>query len=162
MGRKFLPTEDRKDLLQKLKNVHKDMAKDIAIRSLTPTELAERYGYTKLQVSRIINSPVFQNYTENLRSEIWEELKSSVMNKLHMLTEDALKIIEECLTTDGIPISSKLKAALEVLDRTGFHQKSDLIEEHKHLHVQSKIDVKNMSTLELRDYLAQKLKDTWK
>ena len=160
MGRKFLPNEDRKDLLQKLKNIHKEMAKDIAIHSLTPTELAERYGYTKLQVSRIINSPVFQNYTDNLRSEIWEELKSSVMNKLHMLTEDALKIIEECLTTDGIPISSKLKAALEVLDRTGFHQKSDLIEEHKHLHVHNELDVKNMTVLELRDYVAQKLKES--
>jgi len=160
MGRQFIPNEDRKDLLQKLKNVHKDMAKDIAIHSLTPTELADQYGYTKLQVSRIMNSPVFQVYVDNLKAELWEKTKDLVMEKLHYLSKEALKILEKCLTSDDIPINSKLKAALEVLDRAGFHQKSDLIEEHKHLHVHSKIDVKNMDVLQLRDYLAQKLKDS--
>ena len=160
MGRQFIPNEDRKDLLQKLKNIHKNMAKDVALHGLTATELADQYDYTKLQVSRIINSPVFQVYVDNLRAELWEKTKDLVIDKLHMLTEDALKIIEECLTTDGIPISAKLKAALEVLDRTGFHQKSDLIEEHKHLHVHNELDVKNMTVLELRDYVAQKLKES--
>ena len=93
---------------------------------LTPTQLAEKYGLTKAWVSCIINSPLFRAEAERL-SESVEATDKQIGSELKQLALRANEIIAETLY-DAKPSKSRLDAAFKILDRTGYHPKTEKID----------------------------------
>ena len=146
MGRKF--SGERKDLIKSLNETHKRMAREIAIRGATPSQLAELFNYSPVHVSRIVNAEPFQNYLKLLKGELWGELKEEIREDLKLLTPDALAILKENLTSKSVDRKLKTQTALEILDRAGYAKRSDSPEQ-KHLHLHAHDEVQDMSMDEL-------------
>lgn len=128
---------------------HRSMARSMVAGGLTPGELAVAYGYTPGQITRIINSPLFQS--ELARIEAGEEQDARDLRKEIMkMAERAVEVIDEDLRIKEIGNKTRQAAAFDILDRAGFGTKKTSI------HVEGDMtfvrqDIHEMSTEQLHD-----------
>ena len=99
------------------------------VQGLRPSELAKQFNYSPMQISRIINSPVFKRYADRISRELLGEIKAKVNRDMHLLSDKALQTLNHTLNSEEIHARLKIKVALEVLDRIGVHKNADNIEE---------------------------------
>jgi len=157
MGRNY--EGSKKYLIQSLNETHKKMAREMIVHSLRPFELAKQFDYSPMQVSRIINSPVFKRYADRISRELLGEIRIKVNRDMHLLSDKALEILYQTLNSDEIHARYKIKVALEVLDRIEAHKKVDSEEDPKLLPCHEKKDIENMSKEELWKYADKMFRD---
>ena len=151
MGRNY-EGGSKKYLIQSLNEKHKKMAREMIVQGLRPTEMAIQFSYSPMQVSRIINSPVYKRYADRISKELLSEIKLKVIREMHLLSDKALEILDETLNSDDLHPRYRIKVALEVIDRIGVHKNADIKEDHKHLHYHDHKDISKMSDDELFEY----------
>ena len=135
------------------------MAREMIVHSLRPFELAKQFNYSPMQVSRIINSPVFKRYADHISRELLGEIRIKVNRDMHLLSDKALEILYQTLNSDEIHARYKIKVALEVLDRIEVHKKVDSEEDPKLLPYHKKKEIDNMSEEELWKYADKMFRD---
>lgn len=127
---------------------HRSMARAMVAAGLTPMQLAEAYGFTPGQITRIINSPVFKVELARLEGEA-DEIAVDVRKDLKLLAERAVEILDDQMNKPGVENKLQQQAAFGVLDRSGYG-KSDRIGGDKNINI-TQINVANLSDKELRD-----------
>ncbi len=127
MGR--LATEDRsgKYELQQVQDLHREIARLVIV------------GHSNIKIADTLNvSPACVSYTRNstlVKGEIARlqgERDSNAVDiggELQALAPLAKDILEECMSNPEIPMHTKLRAAADVLDRSG-HPKQSMIKGH--------------------------------
>jgi len=110
---------------------HRSMAR-LFLEGATPGEVATITGFSPGQITRILNSPLFQAELQRLESAAEIEAVS-VDRELKRMSLKAVEILEENLHSENISRELKTKSAFDVLDRAG-HGKKDGVQRHEHLH----------------------------
>lgn len=111
-------------------------------------EVAESFGYTPAQVSKILGSPLFCAEVARIESTTEDEAVS-IREDLQFMSHRAIEVLDEGLDADvqsWQERSRRVEVAFGVLDRAGYGKKEQP-QEHKHLHLHA--EVKNMSDEEL-------------
>jgi len=157
MGRNF--EGSKKYLIQNLSARHKKLAQEMIVQGLRPSELARIFNYSPMQISRIINSPVFKRYADYISRELLSEIKAKVNRDMHLLSDKALQTLNHTLNSEEIHARLKIKVALEVLDRIGVRKKVDSKEDPKLLPYHEKKDISKMSNEELWKYADKMFRD---
>jgi len=157
MGRNY--EGSKKYLIQSLNETHKKMAQEMIVQGLRPSELAKQFNYSPMQISRIINSPVFKRYADYISRELLGEIKAKVNRDMHLLSDKALQTLNHTLNSEEIHARLKIKVALEVLDRIGVRKKVDSKEDPKLLPYHEKKDISKMSDEELWKYADKMFRD---
>ena len=128
---------------------HRTMASAVA-GGARPGEVAQAFGYTPAQISKITQSPLF--LAEVARIEAGTEAQEiTVRGDLHALAERSVEVLSAELERnveegDHWAQKTKTNVAFGVLDRSGYGSKSDApLSLHKHTHVH----VKEMTDEEL-------------
>ena len=104
-----------------LRPLHRSMARAVALGSNSPKQLADAYGYTAGQISRIMGSPLFQAEVARLEQEL-EVISFDYAKDLKLMGERAMQVLDEDL---HIPVDTldhrKLRnqTSLEVLGMVG-------------------------------------------
>lgn len=121
----YAAKDERKYEVQSLKPNYRAMARAVAFHGKRPTELAEMFGYTVVQITNITQSALFK--AEVKRLEIMtEEASVEVATELKELAGRAVEIVAAELHNPN-PSRHQTETAFKVLDRTGFHPKSDTV-----------------------------------
>ncbi len=151
MGR--IPEADRKAVttptLAHLWPHHRSMARAMVAAGLTPSQLAIAYGFTAAQISRIINSPMFQVELRRLEG-LADETAIDVKADIKRMCVRALETIDEDLNKVGVDARLRQKAAFNVLDRGGYGKQDRPIQVGGDLNV-TKVDIREMSDKDLKD-----------
>jgi hypothetical protein len=145
-------TCDNHSELKYLRDHHLSMARALVFSGLTPMELANLYGFTPGQITRIIGSQLFQAEIERLRSAQDDSLRN-LSKDLEFLGRKSIEVVTRALYApdEKLPLSKKLPAAFEVLDRLGHSKRPDGPQQHVHLHKHDARVVHEMQTKELLD-----------
>jgi tRNA A37 N6-isopentenylltransferase MiaA len=125
---------------------HKSMARYFA-EGLTPTEVSTITGYTPGQISRILNSPLFQAELDRLTKGL-EETSREVAQEIKLMATRAIEILDENLHSEAVDRRTKTQTAMDILDRAGYGKKPDAAE-HRHLHAHIHKQVQDMPQEEL-------------
>lgn len=126
---------------------HRAMARMVATGA-RPMEIAGAFDYSNSQVTKILESPLFQAEVARIEAQADAEAVS-IRSDLQQMSVRAIEILDETL---DIPVDSwedrnkKINAAFGILDRAGYSKKEQP-QEHKHLHLHA--EVKSMSDEEL-------------
>ena len=107
--------------IKHLRPWHRSMARSVALGAQSPMQLADAYGFTPGQISRIMGSPVFQAEVARLSSEM-DVVSMDVAKDLQIMGERALQNLDEDLNI--VPTSHDLRklrniTSLEVLGMLG-------------------------------------------
>lgn len=98
------------------------MARSMVAAGLTPGQLADAYGFTHGQITRIINSPMFRAEVARLEGKA-DEVAIDVREDIRQLAERAIEVLDDQLNKKGIPEPIRQRAAFDVLDRAGYGSK---------------------------------------
>jgi len=125
---------------------HRSMAR-LVVSGLRPGEIAEITGYSPGQISRIMQSPLFQAEVNRLEAQA-DHVAVDVHRDLKALAERAVEVLSENLDPEvSVERELRTKTAFDVLDRTGFGKKgSPSLHLHAHAHAK---EVEKMSREEL-------------
>jgi hypothetical protein len=110
--------------IQHLRPHHRGMARAVALGNRRPKDLAEMYGFSDGQISRIMGSPAFQAEVARLQQEM-DLVTMDAAKDLQMMAETAIQVIDEDLHQ---PITSleerkhRSQTALEVLGMVGIRK----------------------------------------
>ena len=85
--------------LQHIRPWHRSMARSVALGAARPTQLAETYGFTVGQVSRIMGTPAFQAEVARLENEL-DLVAMDVAKDLQLMGERALQNLDEDLNIE--------------------------------------------------------------
>ena len=152
MGRQFLGTRNRKDLIKSLSDKHMLMGREMILKGLTPTDLAKQFSLSRTQVSRIINSPVFLKFKSFLKFELWSEIKDLNQRRILYSTKQALIVLNEILESDKVDLKLKAKTAFWIIDLAMANTPK------KNIDLPEKPDINSMTSEELRDHVAMLIK----
>ena len=109
--------DDREDKeLQSLRPHHRAMARAIAC-GITPTELANRFGFTVPGVTYIINSPLFRAEVRRIELASEEDVVD-IREELKKLSQIAVEVISEELYNPS-PSARRTETAFKVIDIQG-------------------------------------------
>jgi len=113
--------------IQHLRPWHRSMARSVALGAQSPSQLADAYGFTPGQISRIMGSPVFQAEVARLSREL-DIVSMDVAKDLQIMGERALQNLDEDLNI--VPTSMdqrKLRnsTSIEVLGMLGISKSSN-------------------------------------
>jgi len=122
----------------------------MVVAGMRPGEIAERTGYTKSQISVIINSPCFLAEWNRL-SAAADFDAASVKQQLGMMAERALEVLDEDLHIEARGDKVRQAAAKDVLDRLGFGTKKPATTVNVKGDLVNKKEVKELSDEELLD-----------
>lgn len=125
---------------------HRSMARDF-VAGYTPTEVAERFGFTKAQITRIQQSPLFVAEMARLEAQA-EHVSVDVHNDIREMAARAVEILDENLHREDVKRGLKTKTAFDVLDRAGYGKKDDP-QKHVHLHAHAVKKIAEMDKDEL-------------
>lgn len=117
-----VPSKDLTPTIQNLWPHHRSMARSMVAAGLTPSQLADAYGFTLGQITRIINSPMFRVEVARLEG-MADEVAIDVREDIRKLAERAIEVLDDQLNKQGIPENVRQKAAFDVLDRAGYGAK---------------------------------------
>jgi len=92
------------------------------VNGVTPTALAEMYGFTPAHITRIINSPAFRLEVGQLE-ESANEKATDVRSDIKKMAKRAIEVLDDQLNKSGIGEKTKQRAAFDILDRAGFGSK---------------------------------------
>lgn len=130
---------------------HRSMARAL-VEGAQPGELAEIFGFTPGQITRIINSPMFQVELKRLE-EMADEVAVSVRQDLRRMAERAVEVLDEQLHRKDVSEKIRQDAAFDVLNRAGYAKKDRPIHVEGDLYATqiNQTNVGDMSDGELRD-----------
>ncbi len=163
MGR--IASTDRSDkiVVQQLKGHHRSMVRDYVAGGLRNHELAKLYNMTEAQMSIIVNSPAFIAATAALEAEM-EESAIAIRQRLFHVGPAATRVLArnvyQGLDEDAGMAERQLatKSSIDVLDRIA-PKKEGLGSGNTFNITQTKVDVQNMTTENLRDDVFDILKE---
>ena len=115
MGRH--PTGNRKYEIQHMWEIHREVVRRLVLGQ-KPADIARDLKISKQTVSNIQNSTIARREIERLRRERDEETRS-VHEHIKEIAPKAVEVLEE-LMTPSAPMSVRLRAAQDVLDRAGY------------------------------------------
>lgn len=151
-----VPSRDLTPTIKSLWPHHRSMARAMVAAGLTPTQLAEAYGFTPGQITRIINSPVFRVELARLEGEA-DEVATDVRKDLKLLAERAVEVLDDQLNKQGVDVKVQQQAAFGVLDRSGYG-KNEGFKGVKKISI-TQVNVGDMSDKELRDDVLDLVED---
>ena len=138
---------------------HRHMARMFA-EGATPGEVAVVTGFTPGQVTRILNSPLFE--AEIMRLESMAELETTNVNgELKRMARRAVEILDENMNADdnsAVSRELKTKSAFDVLDRAGYGKKEG-VHRHEHLHAHMHRKVEEMPTEQVYEAITDMLNE---
>lgn len=126
---------------------HRAMAR-MVVAGARPMEIAESFGYTAGQVSRIIQSPLFEAELRRLENEA-ESAAVDIHEDLAQMSLRASEILDRELQGDPTSLKEReaqITVAFGVLDRAGFTKRDQPV---MHLHKHQHLEVKNLTNEEL-------------
>lgn len=82
-------------------------------------EIAEKLGCSTMTVSNALNSSLGRFQTSIIRAEL-DGTAVEAAKQIRQLAPKAIRLIEEVMDDDEAPISVRLRAAQDALDRAGF------------------------------------------
>ena len=134
-----LVPEGKSPQIQYVRPHHRAMARAMACGA-RPVELCQMFGYSAGQISRIINSPLFQ--AEVGRMEAQAEHEAVGVNRdLQEVAKEAVVFLSAEMERDGDALSErqhKRQVAFGVLDRAGYAKReTPQLHLHKHEHEHS-------------------------
>jgi DNA-binding CsgD family transcriptional regulator len=94
----------------------------------TNKQIAEEMGLSQNRVSVIVNSPLFKLELERMMQQADEQVFDA-MSKLRELQPDAVNVLHESMHQHEYP-HLRLKAAIQVLDRTGINSPKQIQLQH--------------------------------
>lgn len=90
------------------------------------TLAAIKAGYSEAsaynQGSRLMKNDEVAQYVAELQNEIMQELRVRMASK----ASSAIKVLDRVMNDETAKDSDRIKAAIEILDRTGFHAESKI------------------------------------
>lgn len=143
---------------------HRHMAR-LCVCGLTPTEIAEATGFTPVQVTRILASPLFQREVARIEAkaddaatDLRQGLQGLAMKAMCNLEED-LHIADGKDANDLTTWERRLRqaASTDILDRAGIGKK-ELNFGELHLHKHDEKHIHDMSVETLRNEVMDLLK----
>lgn len=137
--------EGKTPTIGQLRPHHRSMCRAMVFGNLKPGQLAVVYGMTPGQITRVVNSPLFQAEVSRLES-LTETEMLDVSVELQLRQPAAIETIDEVLYNKSVDLKLRKDTAFEVLDRTGFGKKSEP-QRHEHLHLHA--EVSKMETEDL-------------
>ena len=122
--------------ISQLRPWHRSMARAVAC-GMRPGELAASYGYSEGQISRIIQSPLFE--AEVARLVATEEyMVGEVRHDLEIAAQRSMEILDRELSKDeGLSFKERklqVNTAFGVLDRAGYGKQEQSLHLHQHEH----------------------------
>lgn len=160
MGRSHTETLP-KVRIQQLKNHHRSMARDVVAGGLRNCELARIYDMTQVQISLIVNSPLFIAEVARLESEL-EESVVSVRDELRLLIPKAKQVItRELFREESEHLADRkfqASVAFDIFDRVE-PKGRDLPTGDLHLHKHDETHIHQMDDDELRKDIFDMVKD---
>jgi len=126
---------------------HRSMARALVAGGLTPGQLAEAYGFSPAQITKIIHSPLFEAEVARLEAEACS-VAIDVRRELEALQPLAMEVLSDNLTRRDTDPKLRTNTALEILDRTGFGKK-EAPQIQKHLHIHARMEASKASQSEL-------------
>lgn len=133
--------------IQQCRPWHRAMAR-MVVAGARPMEIAESFGYTAGQISKIIQSPLFEAELHRLESEA-EAAAVDIHEDLAQMSLRAAEILDRELQPDPTDLRSRehqVQVAFGVLDRAGFTKRDQPV---MHLHKHQHLEVKNLTNEEL-------------
>jgi len=155
-----VPSKGRTPTISNLWPHHRSMARSIVAAGLTPTQLAETYGFSQGQITRIINSPMFKLELARLEKEA-DELAVDVRADLKRMAVRAVEILDEQMNKVGVEEKTKQKAAFGVLDRAGYGKKDRPISTGDINIHNTQVNIAKLSDKELRDNVMDLIEGEW-
>jgi len=127
------------------------MARAMVAGGLRPGELAIAYGFTPGQITKIINSPLFESELDRLERG-QEDKTRNLREDILKMSERALEVIDDDLRIEERGSRERQRAAFDILDRAGFGTKRTfgLVKVEGDL-VGFKQEVRQMKSEELHD-----------
>lgn len=154
-----VPSEGKSPTIQSLWPHHRSMARALVAAGLTPSQLADAYGFSKGQITRIINSPMFKLEMSRIEEKA-EEIACDIREDIKKLAVRAVEVLDDQLNKVGIPENVKQRAAFDVLDRAGYGAKEKPSGGNS-LHL-TQINVGKLSDKELKDEVMDLIEGEWK
>ncbi len=146
-----------------LRPQHRSMARSVALGARTPTELADTYGYTTGQISRIMGSPLFQAEVSRLSREL-DVVSMDIAKDLQIMGETSLRNLDEdlnLLPETHEPRKLRNQTSIEVLGMLGISKNKGTNIGINILNLNNKDDyqeVNEMSEQELRTDVMELIK----
>lgn len=139
---------------------HRSMARAL-VEGLRPKDLAESFGFTEGQISRIINSPMFQLEVERLEKYA-EDITTDTKKEIARMSVRALEILDEQMHKKDISEQLRQNAAFDILNRAGYSKKERPIHvEGDMINIQhNEIHPEDMTEEQLRDDVLDLLEDS--
>lgn len=135
---------------------HRSMAR-LVVAGARPGELADSTGMSPGQISRILQSPLFQAELSRLEGRA-DELAVDVHSDLKKMSEVAVEVLAENLASDEISRELKTRTAFDVLDRSGHGKKAEP-QRHLHAHLHAHKEVAEMDERELYDNIQDMIQE---
>ena len=137
---------------------HRHMAR-LAASGFTPTEIAEATGFSCMQITKILASPLFQKEVARVEAladksacDLRQDLEALAIKAVCNLEED-LHIADGKESSDLTMSGRNLRqrASFDVLDRFGLSKQKDLAITNLHLHKHDEKHIHNMPVEDLRN-----------
>ena len=113
--------EGKSPTLKQIRPHHRSMARAL-VAGLTPTEVARSFGFSAGQISRIIQTPMFQAELARLEAgasasamDLRDDIRRMAQRAVEVLDADLEMEVGEDLRARAL----RQKAAMDVLDRAG-------------------------------------------
>lgn len=110
-----IPSQDLTPTIQSLWPHHRSMCRAMVAAGLTPTQLANAYGFSQGQITRIINAPMFRLELARLEEQA-EELAVDVRADLKKMAGRAVEILDDRMNKNEM----KDGDLFGILDRAGY------------------------------------------
>lgn len=118
-------------MLKELKAHHRDIVR-MAFEGYKPNEIAAVKNITPESVRGVLKDPLAKAVMEKMQDKS-DEGVVDVRKRLVEMNAKALNVIERTMDDETAPHNVSLKAALEVLDRTG--HAAPKATNHMHMHI---------------------------
>lgn len=119
------------DIISGLQMRHDEVLRLVFLGTLSTAEIAERCRLTPDAVRKIIKSPYGQKRLKLLRS-VKDYNAVELTMQVQISQKDAICTVKDCMLTADTD-STRLKAALAILEMGGFYNKKETTVVHKHL-----------------------------
>ncbi len=114
-------------MLAQLKTQHREIAR-LAFEGFRPVEIAEKTSMAVSSIRAILSDPLCQAYIKQLNDKA-DDGVIDARKRMAQMVSKSLDVIDDMLSLE-VPPNVALKAAQDILDRTGYQP----VQRHEHIH----------------------------
>ena len=133
------PTVRAANPIQRVQSQHREIIR-LKISGFKNCEIAEAVGMTQSHISQVLNSPLVKERIEQIQAAA--DLQAvDVLTDIKNMAPEAVSLLYDIMKDDDklresrLSVTTRMKAASEILDRSGYPKVTQVNNNHAHAHL---------------------------